>query len=314
MKAYDYPITTPSGRIVTPPEGRCWMTSKENFQKLVDDNRIWFGENGDNVPSLKRFLSEVKQGLTPLTIWKYSEVGHNQDAMKELLNLFEGKRIFDTPKPTKLLKHILKISSNSNDLILDFFAGSGTTAQAIMELNAEDGGNRKFILVQLPEEIKEDKNKTAYDFVRNELGRSEPKISDITIERVNRAGEKLKSEGLVASSVDIGYRVYSLGEKAKLSDEGSIIPHSANITPTDIARNLALFAGKPLHIPLEEIVIDKLFVCEDILCVVGIDKEVEEKILEDRNRAIFIDGYGTYTLESFLNLNIPNDERVNVVY
>lgn len=314
MKAYDYPIITPSGRVVTPPEGRCWMTSKENFQKLVDDNRIWFGENGDNVPSLKRFLSEVKQGLTPLTIWKYSEVGHNQDAMKELINLFEGKRIFDTPKPTKLLKHILKISSNSNDLILDFFAGSGTTAQAVMELNAEDGGNRRFILVQLPEKIQEDKNKTAYDFVKNELGRSEPKISDITIERVKRAGEKLKGDGLVASSVDIGYRVYSLSQKARLSDEGSIIPHSANITPADIARNLALFAGKPLHIPLKEIVADKLFVCEDILCVVGIDKEVESKILEEKNKAIFIDGYGTYTLESFLNLNIPNDERVNVVY
>ncbi|WQY84155.1 site-specific DNA-methyltransferase [Helicobacter pylori] len=127
MASYDYPITTPSGKIVTPPKGRCWMTSKENFQKLVDDNRIYFGRNGDNVPSLKRFLSEVKQGTTPLTIWKYTEVGHNQDATKQLLALFNNVKLFDTPKPEALLQRILKISTQENDLVCDFFAGSGTT-------------------------------------------------------------------------------------------------------------------------------------------------------------------------------------------
>ncbi|MBH0286162.1 site-specific DNA-methyltransferase [Helicobacter pylori] len=127
MASYDYPITTPSGKIVTPPKGRCWMTSKENFQKLVDDNRIYFGRNGDNVPSLKRFLSEVKQGTTPLTIWKYTEVGHNQDATKQLLALFNNVKLFDTPKPEALLQRILEISTQENDLVLDFFAGSGTT-------------------------------------------------------------------------------------------------------------------------------------------------------------------------------------------
>ncbi|MFP6136496.1 DNA methyltransferase [Helicobacter pylori] len=127
MASYDYPITTPSGKIVTPPKGRCWMTSKENFQKLVDDNRIYFGRNGDNVPSLKRFLSEVKQGTTPLTIWKYTEVGHNQDATKQLLALFNNVKLFDTPKPEALLQRILEISTKENDLVLDFFAGSGTT-------------------------------------------------------------------------------------------------------------------------------------------------------------------------------------------
>ncbi|MDU9770575.1 site-specific DNA-methyltransferase [Helicobacter pylori] len=127
MASYDYPITTPSGKVVTPPKGRCWMTSKENFQKLVDDNRIYFGRNGDNVPSLKRFLSEVKQGTTPLTIWKYTEVGHNQDATKQLLALFNNVKLFDTPKPEALLQRILEISTQENDLVLDFFAGSGTT-------------------------------------------------------------------------------------------------------------------------------------------------------------------------------------------
>lgn len=218
---------------------------------------------------------------------------------------------FSFPKPTSLINLLIKLLDLEGDIILDFFAGSGTTAQAVMEVNAEDEGNRKFILVQLPEEIKEDKNETAYDFVKNKLGKNEPKISDITIERVNRAGEKLKEEG---KNIDIGYRVYSLEQKARLSEEGSIIPHSATTSPQDIARNLALFAGKLLHTPLEEIIKDKLFSCEDILCVVGIDKEVEEKILEEKNKAIFIDGYGNYTLESFLNLNIPNDERVNIIY
>ncbi|WP_101025424.1 site-specific DNA-methyltransferase [Helicobacter pylori] len=127
MASYDYPITTPSGKVVTPPKGRCWMTSKENFQKLVDDNRIYFGRNGDNVPSLKRFLSEVKQGTTPLTIWKYTEVGHNQDATKQLLALFNNVKLFDTPKPEALISRILEISAQENDLVLDFFAGSGTT-------------------------------------------------------------------------------------------------------------------------------------------------------------------------------------------
>ncbi len=127
MASYDYPITTPSGKVVTPPKGRCWMTSKENFQKLVDDNRIYFGRNGDNVPSLKRFLSEVKQGTTPLTIWKYTEVGHNQDATKQLLALFNNVKLFDTPKPEALISRILEVSTNQNDLVLDFFAGSGTT-------------------------------------------------------------------------------------------------------------------------------------------------------------------------------------------
>ena len=303
-----YTITSPKGVAYT----RNWTISKEEFIELERDNRIFFPKNGEGVPRLKIFQNEESYSIQSSI---FSGLKTSVTGRKEILALF-GQDIFSFPKPTSFIRRFLEISTSTkdNDIILDFFAGSGTTAQAVMELNAEDGGNRRFILVQLPEEIKEDKNKTAYDFVKNELGRNEPKISDITIERVNRAGEKLKSEGLVASSVDIGYRVYSLSQKARLSDEGSIIPHSANITPTDIARNLALFAGKPLHIPLEEIVADKLFMCEDVLCVVGIDKEVEEKILEDKNRAILIDGYGTYTLESFLNLNTPNDERVNVVY
>ena len=118
----DYPITTPSGRIVHPPTGRCWRASKEKFDEMVDDNRIWFGEDGSNVPSVKRFLSEVKQSVTPQTIWDYSEVGHNQDAIQNLNRIF-GQKIFDTPKPESLLKRILHIGSDDGDIVLDFFMG-----------------------------------------------------------------------------------------------------------------------------------------------------------------------------------------------
>ncbi len=148
-EAYDYQITLPSGRIVNPPQGRCWRTSKENYQKLLEDNRVSFGKNNDAVPQIKRFLSEVKQGVVPLSIWFYQDVGHNQDARKELKELFSDVDFpFETPKPVELIKRIITLSTNKNDIILDSFAGSGTTAHAVLELNKEDGGNRKFILVE----------------------------------------------------------------------------------------------------------------------------------------------------------------------
>ena len=144
---YDYPITTPSGKIVVPANGRCWMTSKERMAELIADNRIWFGKKGDNMPRYKTFLSEVQQGIVPLTLWLHNEVGHNQSAKQELKKIFQDVHIpFDTPKPVKLINRILEISSQKSSTILDFFAGSGTTGHAVMKLNAEDGGHRKFIL------------------------------------------------------------------------------------------------------------------------------------------------------------------------
>ncbi|MBC7408861.1 MAG: site-specific DNA-methyltransferase, partial [Arcicella sp.] len=124
--SYDYPITNPVGRVINPPNGSCWRVSKEKFEQLKVDNRIWFGEDGSNVPRLKRFLTEVKQGMTPVTIWSYSDAGHNQDARRELFEL--GDNLFKTPKPEKLLQKIILIGSNESDIVLDFFSGSGTTA------------------------------------------------------------------------------------------------------------------------------------------------------------------------------------------
>lgn len=125
-KNTDYPIQIPSGRIVNPPPGRCWRTSKEKFNELVADNRVWFGPDGNSVPSIKRFLTEVKQGMVSLTIWSYEEVGHNQDARKEVL-AFNSKDVFATPKPERLIQKVLTLASNPGDLVLDSFLGSGTT-------------------------------------------------------------------------------------------------------------------------------------------------------------------------------------------
>ena len=138
----DYPITLPSGRIVTPPESRAWVSSKERFAELVADNRIWFGKDGNSVPAVKKFLSEVKQGMTAMTIWKYTEVGHNQDAKKEV-KAFNIDDVFETPKPERLIERVLTLGSNPGDLVLDSFLGSGTTAAVAQKMG------RRYIGIEL---------------------------------------------------------------------------------------------------------------------------------------------------------------------
>lgn len=137
-----YEITTPSGRKVLPPKGRCWLLTKERFLEFVDDNRIWFGENGNNVPSIKRFLSETKNGVVAQTLWTYQEVGHTQDAKREVKQ-FNSNDVFETPKPEKLIERIITLASNPGDIVLDSFLGSGTTAAV-----AEKMG-RKWIGIEL---------------------------------------------------------------------------------------------------------------------------------------------------------------------
>ena len=202
VKSNIYEIITPSGRSVYPPNGYSWRLDKQTFNKYVTDNRIWFGTDGNNVPSIKRFISEVKQGITPMTIWKYSEVGHSQDATQKLQKLFEGKKFFDYPKSVPLIERCLQLYSDKDSLIFDFFSGSATTAHAVMKLNSEDGGNRKFIMVQLPE--KTDEKSEAYKA-------GYKNICEIGKERIRRAGKKIKEEaGLSAQNLDTGFRVLKL--------------------------------------------------------------------------------------------------------
>lgn len=182
----DYQITTPSGRVVSPSHGSCWRVTKEKFRELVADNRIWFGEEGNNVPRLKRFLSEIQDGMVVTTLWLHHEVGHNQEGRQELKELFDGRGYFDGPKPVRLLSRILRIANvKPFDVVLDFFAGSGTTAHAVMALNAEDGGSRRCISVQLPELLDEDSEayKAGYRT-----------IADITRARIDKVIAKLKVE------------------------------------------------------------------------------------------------------------------------
>ena len=202
---YDYEIVTPNGSVMSPPNGRCWFTSKERMDKLIQENRVWFGETGGNMPRLKRFLSDVQQGMTATTIWKYTEVGHNQEGRQELKKLFDNKGYFDGPKPLRLISRILTIANlSANSIILDFFSGSATTAHAVMQLNAEDGGNRQYIMVQIPEETPEDSEarKAGYNT-----------IPEIAKERIRRAGKKIKEESpLTTADLDTGFRVFRLDE------------------------------------------------------------------------------------------------------
>lgn len=213
-KKYDYPVKTPSGKIVYPPKGSCWQVTKERLSELIKDNRIYFGKNNDSKPQIKQFLSEVQKGVVPKSIWLHNEVGHNQVSRKEIVDLF-NEYVFDTPKPTKLIKRMLEISSSNNDIILDFFAGSGTTGHAVWDLNKEDGGNRKFILVQLDEEVQDENIKK--DF---------PTVADICIERLKRVSEKYKKENdgqLIKNNQDFGFKVFRLDKSNfNLKDEFEI--------------------------------------------------------------------------------------------
>lgn len=252
--AYDYEIVTPNGSVMRPTDGRCWFTSKERMQKLIEEGRVWFGESGGNMPRLKRYLADVQQGMTATTIWKYTEVGHNQEGRQEVKKLFDGKGYFDGPKPLRLLNRILQIANTDiDDIILDFFSGSATTAHAVMQLNAEDGGHRKFIMVQLPE--KTDEKSEAYKA-------GYKNICEIGKERIRRAGKKIKEENpLTTQNLDIGFRVLKLDDSnmndvyysAKDYDQRRISELESNIksdrTDLDLMFGCLLEWGLPLSMP-----------------------------------------------------------------
>lgn len=178
-----YPIVNPNtGQEFFPPKGSSWRASKETMNLWLAENRIYFGKDGKGAPQLKRYLNEVQQGRVPNTWWTFDEVGHNDAASKELQNLFSSKAPFDTPKPSSLIKQMLFIATKNNDIVLDFFSGSATTAHAVMQLNAEDGGKRKFIMVQLPEATDE-KNEAYKAGYKN--------ICEIGKERIRRAAKSI---------------------------------------------------------------------------------------------------------------------------
>ena len=251
-----YEIITPSGRKVLPPEGYCWRLDKSKFEEYVKDNRIWFGSDGNNVPSIKRFLSEVKNSITPMTVWKYTEVGHSQDAKQKLKKLFDNKSYFDYPKSIELIKRMIELYSSKECYILDFFSGSATTAHAVMQLNAEDNGNRKFIMVQLPEECDE-KSEAFKAGYKN--------ICEIGKERIRRAGDKIVEENKDKEGIkdlDIGFKVFKLDssnikpwnpdyDNLEMTLEDSINNFIPGRTQEDIVYEIMLKYGIDLTYPVE---------------------------------------------------------------
>lgn len=253
-ESLQYEIITPSGRVCTPPSGRFWSCSKQTFEKWREDNRIWFGTNGDGTPRKKTFLSEVQSGLRPNTILLHSEVGHNQEGKQETKTLFDGVGVFDGPKPIRLLMRILQIANlEADSIVLDFFSGSATTAHAVMQLNAEDGGHRKFIMVQLPEPCDE-KSEAFKAGYKN--------ICEIGKERIRRAGDKIKADNpLGTTDLDIGFRVFRVDSSNMKDvyyqpdelDQQSMFDLVSNIkddrTDMDLLYACLLDWGVEIHLP-----------------------------------------------------------------
>ena len=245
-------------------------------------------------------------------ISKKDSVGTNETASSELKMLFESKdKFFSFNKPVSLIKYLTKLittQESNNDIILDFFAGSGTTAHAVMELNAEDKnngkqGNRKFILVQLDEAIKQDgKDKIVYDFCKG-LGSENPTIADITIERVKRAGQKIR-EANKDSTIDTGFKVFSLIDKQRLNpqDQDLLTLASSPLTPYQKAINLALHAGRTLDTRIQPVIEDKLYRDERNFYLIACDKEVQKYLTADKNKDIFLSGYEDIAIQDLLNL------------
>ena len=259
--ACDYPITTPSGRVIEPPAGRCWSLSKNAFLERLQDNRIYFGADGNSVPCMKRFLTELKyDGMAPTSIMFYKDVGHSQEGAKEVTKLLDAGA-FDGPKPVRLLTRLLTLANLKDDsIVLDFFSGSATTAHAVMQMNADKGSHIKYAMVQLPEVC--DEEGTAY-----KAGFST--ICEIGKERIRRAGDKIKSESpMTTQDLDIGFRVLKLDDTNMKDvyyapddyDQGMLAGLESNIkddrTDLDLLFGCLIDWGLPLSLPYKSEQID----------------------------------------------------------
>jgi adenine-specific DNA-methyltransferase len=207
--AGQFEIVGAKGTRFRPPPGRYWRCNERQYQEWLSDGRITFGLSGDGRPMLKKFLSEMEDGLTPSTWWAHDDFGSNKEASIELKEIFDGGAYFQTPKPTKLLKRICSLATSGDDLVMDFFAGSGTTGHAVWAQNMQDGGSRRHILVQLPEPLDSD-NKDQRDAARFCVDMDKPlNIAELTKERLRRAAAKLKEENPLFAG-DAGFRVFKL--------------------------------------------------------------------------------------------------------
>ncbi|QNI84826.1 putative Type III restriction enzyme/ Mod subunit (methylase) [Synechococcus sp. PROS-7-1] len=260
--AGQYEIEGPTGLKFSPPQGRYWRCNEDQYEAWLADNRITFGKSGQGRPMLKKFLAEAPDGLTPSTWWRHEDFGSNKEASIELKALFDGEACFQTPKPVKLLRKICNLATESNSIVLDFFAGSGTTAHAVLEANAEDGGSRRYILVQLPERLDpSDKNQKFAADTCKKIG-IKPNLAELTKERLRRAAVKIK-DNYSLSIADFGFRSFMLDtsnihawEPDLKNLDQSILDYTNNIkegrTEEDILYELLLKLGLDLCVPIEQ--------------------------------------------------------------
>lgn len=296
-----YPIKHPkTGYDVWPSEDAVWRYSKVKHEQMVQEDRLYWGPKlSYEKPRLKRFLAEIQDGIVPSTWWEFSEVGHNDEGQKETGAIL-GKKVFSTPKPVRMLKRIVHLASSEGDLCMDFFSGSGATAHAVMSLNAEDGKNRRFVMVQLPEPCDSKSEAFAAGF---------PTIADIGKERIRRAGIQVKDEaGLQGQNLDTGFRVLKI-DSSNMKDvyykpdalkKDDLFGHIENIkedrTPEDLLFQVLLDWGVDLSLPIaQEKLEDKtvFFVDENALAAcfdTGVTEELVKKIAARKPlRAVFRD-------------------------
>ena len=284
--ACDYPITTPSGRVIEPPAGRCWRLSKNAFLERLQDNRIYFGADGNSVPCMKRFLTELKyDGMAPTSIMFYKDVGHSQEGAKEVTKLLNAG-VFDGPKPVRLLTRLLTLANLKDDsLVLDFFSGSATTAHAIMQMNADKGSHIKYVMVQLPEVC--DGKGTAYKA-------GYKTICEIGKERIRRAGKKIKEDSpLTTQDLDTGFRVLKCDTSNMKEVYYNPAEYEASLfsrlednikedrTPEDLLFQVMLDLGVLLSGKIEETTIagKKVFNVEDNYLIACFDSDVTEETI-----------------------------------
>lgn len=284
-----YDVVSPiSGKVFNVPQGKHWVYARENMEKMIADNRIWFGKDGNSFPAVKQFLSDVA-GRRPSNLLLYEDYGHTDMAKKDLIKLFQDleKVPFDTHKPVKLIKMLSILGSNENDIILDFFSGSATTAQSIMELNAESNTHRKFILIQVDEAI--DDNPGAIN-----IGLKT--ISDVGEERIRRAGKKIKEENpMTTADLDIGFRVFRV-DSSNMEDvyyrpadyqQDQLEMFADNIkadrTPEDLLIQVMLDLGILLSSEIEETEIagKKVFSVADGYLIACFDSEITEETVTE---------------------------------
>ena len=281
----DYPITTPSGRVVEPPAGRCWSLSRNAFRERLQDNRIWFGADGSSVPCIKRFITELKHdGMAPTSILFYKDVGHSQEGAQEVVSLFGDKGVFDGPKPVRLLERLITLANLKEDsIVLDFFSGSATTAHAVMKKNAEKEKKCRFIMVQLPEEVSDKKKNQGYK-----------NICEIGKERIRRAGAKIKADSpLTTQHLDTGFRVLKLDSSnmkevfysPKETTQQDLFALVDNVkddrTSEDLLFQVMLELGATLDSKIEESVVDgkTIYNVADGYLVACFDQKVTDEVV-----------------------------------